>query len=152
MSVTVSGWYGSTLHDLLFSAQLAVDLSVTTNKVALYTNSLTPNFALAGDTGYSASPYTSNEISGTGYTAGGAAVASPTLTENPTGTISWDIANTSWTTSTITNARAAYIYANALSAKNGIVLITFGADYSTSAGTFTIQWASAGVAGFTFHG
>jgi hypothetical protein len=145
MAVTQSGIFLSTMHDILFSQQLAVDLSLTTNKCALYTNSITPNFAVAGDTGYSAAPYTTNEISGTGYTAGGSVVASPTLTENPTAYLAWAIANISWTTSTITNARCAYLYANALTNKNGIALITFGADYSTTAGTFQIQWASGGI-------
>jgi hypothetical protein len=151
VAVTQSGLYGATLHDILFSQQLAVDLSLTTNKVALYTNSITPNFALAGDTGYSAAPYTTNEIAGTGYTAGGAAVASPTLTESPTAYLAFGMANVAWTTSTITNARCAYVYANALTNKNGICLITFGADYSTTAGTFTVQWASGGLWAIQLH-
>lgn len=149
MAVTVSGLYYNTFHDILFSQQLAVDLSLTTNKVALYTNSLTPNFD--SDTGYSAAPYTSNEISGTGYTAGGAAVTSPAIADSPTGTLAFSIGNVSWTTSTITNARCALLYAAALTNKNCVALTNFGADYSTSAGTFTIQWATAGLFTIQLH-
>jgi hypothetical protein len=57
----------------------------------------------------------------------------------------YDAADTSWTTSTITNARCALIYADALAGNNAICLVNFGADYSTSAGTFTIQWAATGI-------
>lgn len=143
MAVTASGLFVANFIDILDGTQLAVDLSLTTNKVALFTNSITPNFST--DVGYGAAPYNANEISGTGYTAGGAAVASPTITESPTGTLKYDMADAAWTTSTITNARCALVYADALTGNNAIVLVNFGADYSTSAGTFTIQWATGGV-------
>ncbi len=151
MAVTQSGVFGASLAAVLNNTQLAVNLSLTTNKVAMFTNSITPNFALAGDTAYNVSPYNANEVSGTGYTAGGIVVASPTLTENPTGYLSWLIANSSWTTSTITNARCALHYADALAGKNAISLLNFGADYSTTAGTFTIQYASGGIWALQFH-
>lgn len=143
MAVTASGLFLLTWIDILDATQLAVDLSLTTNKVALFTNSITPSFS--ADTAYGVSPYNANEVSGTGYTAGGAAVASPTLTESPTGSMMYDLADTSWTVSTITNARAGLFYADALAGNNAICLINFGADYSTVAGTFTIQWASTGM-------
>jgi hypothetical protein len=143
MAVTASGLFLPTFIDILDGTQLAVDLSLTTNKVAMFTNSITPNFS--SDTGYGAAPYNANEVSGTGYTAGGAAVASPTITDSPTGTLKFDLADTSWTTSTITNARCALFYADALAGNNAICLVNFGADYSTVAGTFTIQWASGGM-------
>jgi hypothetical protein len=143
MAVTASGLFVANFIDILDGTQLAIDLSLTTNKVALFTNSITPNFST--DTGYGASPYDANEISGTGYTAGGAAVASPTITESPTGTLKFDLSDSAWTTSTITNARCSLLYADALSGNNAICLVNFGADYSTSAGTFTIQWPSGGM-------
>lgn len=143
MAVTVSGLYLPTWIDILDATQLAVDLSLTTNKLALFTNSITPNFS--SDTAYAVAPYNANEVSGTGYTAGGAAVASPTVTESPTGTLMYDLADTSWASSTITNARAALHYSNALSPKAAIALVNFGADYSTSNGTFLITWAAGGL-------
>jgi hypothetical protein len=57
----------------------------------------------------------------------------------------WDGTDSAWTTSTITNAHCALIYADALAGNNAIVLVNFGSDYSTSAGTFTIQWATTGI-------
>jgi hypothetical protein len=142
VAVSASGMFVANLVDILDATQLAVDLSLTTNKVALFTNSITPNFD--SDVGYGAAPYNANEVSGTGYTAGGVAVASPTVT-GASGNVTYDIADTSWSSSTITNARAALIYANALTNKNGIVLVNLGADYSTVNGTLSIVWSASGV-------
>lgn len=143
MAVTVSGLFVANWIDIVDASQLAIDLSLTTNKVAMFTNTITPNFST--DTAYNVAPYNANEVSGAGYTAGGAAVASPTITESPTGTLMFDLADTSWTSSTITNARCALLYANALTPKSAICLVNFGADYSTSNGTFSIVWASGGL-------
>lgn len=143
MAVTVSGLYIPTWEDILDATQLAVDLSLTTNKIALFTNSITPSFS--ADTAYGVAPYNANEVSGTGYTAGGAVVASPTLTESPTRSLMFDLADQSWATSTITAARFALLYADALAGNNAICGINLGADYSTVAGTFLITWASTGM-------
>lgn len=143
MAVTVSGLFVPTWLDILDTTQLAIDLDLETHKVAMFTNTITPNFST--DTAYGVAPYNANEVSGTGYTAGGALLTSTTVTESPTGTLMWDAADTSWTTSTITNARCALAYADALAGNNAIVLVNFGADYSTVAGTFTIQWAAGGI-------
>jgi hypothetical protein len=143
MAITVSGLYIVTWIDVLDTTQLAVNLNLTTHKVAMFTNSITPNYST--DTAYGAAPYNANEVSGTGYTAGGATIGSTTVTESPTGTIMWDGADVSWTTSTITNARGGLIYADALAGDNALCLVNFGADYSTVAGTFLIQWAAGGI-------
>lgn len=143
MAVTVSGLFVLTHIDVYDATQLAVNLIGDTVNVAMFTNTITPNFS--SDTAYGVAPYNANEVSGTGYTAGGAALASKTLTESPTGTMMYDAANTSWTTSTITNARCALVYDDTLAGNNAIVLVNFGADYSTSAGTFEIQWALGGI-------
>lgn len=143
MAVTVSGLYVANVIDILDATQLAVDLSLTSNKISLFTNSITPNFST--DVGYGAAPYNANEVSGAGYTAGGQVVASPTLTESPPGTVMYDLADESWTTSTITAARFALFYADALAGNNAICGINLGADYSTVAGTFLITWAATGM-------
>lgn len=143
---TTSGLFIATWTDLLDTTQLAIDLDLETHKVAMFTNTLTPNFST--DTAYGVSPYNANEVSGTGYTAGGTVLTSTALSESPTGTIMYDAADTSWSTSTITSARGALIYADALAGNNAILLVSFGADYSTSAGTFTIQWAAGGITTF----
>ena len=142
MAVAGSGLFVVNFIDVLDATQLAIDLSLSTNKWALFTNTITPNYTT--DTAYGVAPYNANEISGTGYTAGGAVTASPTLTGSA-GIVTYDQADTSWTTSTITNARCALLYADALVGNNAICLVDFAADYSTSAGTFTIQWNASGV-------
>lgn len=143
MAVTASGLFVPTWMDILDTTQLAIDLDLETHKVAMFTNTITPNFST--DTAYAVAPYNANEVSGAGYTAGGALLTTTTVSESPAGTLMWDAADTSWASSTITNARCALIYADALVGKNAICLVNFGADYSTVSGTFTIQWAAGGI-------
>ena len=143
MSITASGLFLATWIDVLDTTQLALDLDLETHKVAMFTNSITPNFST--DTAYAVSPYNANEVSGTGYTAGGTALTTTTVTESPTGSIMWDAADTSWASSTISSARGALIYADALAGNNAICLVNFGADYSTTSGQFLITWASTGI-------
>lgn len=152
MAVTVSGLFIATWEDILDATQLAIDLSLTTHKLALFSNSITPNFST--DTAYGVAPYNANEVSGTGWASGGVALSaaatggtstSPTLTESPTGSLMYDMGDVSVASTTLTNARCALLYADALAGNNAIVLVNFGADYSTVAGTFGIQWAATGV-------
>src|SRR5262245_56149537 len=140
-----SGMYVTPWIDIFDASQLAVDFSLTTHKWALYTNTLTPNFST--DASYSSS----NEISGTNYTAGGRTIAagggSPTTTESPTGTIMYDQNDMTWPTATFT-ARGGILYADALTTPTADALIvaqTYGADITATAGTFTIQFNSLGV-------
>jgi hypothetical protein len=141
MAVTASGLYVLTFRDILKQA-LAIDLTAATHKVAMYTNSLTPD--LNADTGYTVSPYTSNEVSGTGYVSGGTTLVTPTLTAS-SGNLTFDATDVSWPSSTITNARCALVYAAGATNRNNICLINFGGDYSTSNGTFTLQFSPSGI-------
>ncbi len=143
MAVTASGLFLLTFIDVLDTTQLALDLDLETHKLAMFTNTITPSFS--ADTAFAVSPYNANEVSGTGYTTGGTAVTSTALDESPTGTVRYDAADTSWASSTITSARCGLLYADALAGNNAIMLVNFGADYSTNNGTFTVQWASGGL-------
>ena len=143
MAVTASGLFVATWTDILDTTQLAVNLDLETHKVAMFTNTITPDFS--ADTAYGVSPYDANEVSGTGYTAGGTELTTTALSESPTGTIMYDAADTAWSSSTIASARCALIYADALAGNNAILLVNFGGDYSTTAGTFTIQWNASGI-------
>lgn len=146
MAVTVSGMYVTNWIDTLDTSALGFNFQLTTHKIALHSNSLTPNFS-------SGAGWTNgNEVSGTGWAAGGPTIAtvsgSPTLTESPTGSIMYDMNDVSAATTTLSNARCCIIYADAITTPTAdpmIVLVNFGADYSTSAGTFGIQWAATGV-------
>lgn len=148
MAFSSSGLYVANWIDILDATQLAIDLSLTTHKLALYNNTLTPNFST--DASYSAT----NEVSGTGWPAGGVALSaaasgggstSPTTTESPTGTLMYDMADVAVSGTTLTNAHGVILYADALAGNNLIVAVTFGADFSTNNGIFGIQWAAGGV-------
>jgi hypothetical protein len=151
MAITASGLYCATFVDILDATQLAIDLSLDTHKLALFSNTITPDFN--ADTAYGVAPYNANEVSGVGWAAGGVALSaaasgggstSPTLT-TAAGTMKYDMDDVAVATTTLTNARGALLYAEALAGNNAIVLINFGADYSTVAGTLGIAWNIAGV-------
>lgn len=138
MAFSASGLYFPTWRDILDTTQMAINLDLTTHKCALYTDTKTPNYS--SDTVYSAT----NEVSSANYTAEGTALTGTSVTESPTGTLMWDSTlNPSWTPVTFT-AHGAIIHATALT-KECIVGVTFGADYTATAGTFTVTWAAGGI-------
>jgi hypothetical protein len=113
-----------------------IDFDSDTFKCMLVTSSYTPN----KDTDDFRNDVT-NEVSGTGYTAGGAAA---TFTVNAIDTtndrIEITLGAVSWPTSTIT-ARGAVYYKSrggASSADELVAYIDFGSDISSSAGTFAL--------------
>lgn len=132
--------YGLAMQSIL---NKEIDWDSDTIKVMLCTSSYTPN----QDTHRYKSDIT-NEVTGTGYTAGGATLASCTFSYNSgTNTLTLDAADTSWTSSTIT-ARYAVIYDSTPGSdatRPLIGYVNFGADVSTTAGTFSIVWDSAGI-------
>jgi len=83
-----------------------------------------------------------NEISGTGYTAGGAALATKAVTQGAT--TKWDADDTQWTSATFT-AYHAVLYDDTLVNDDLIGSIDFGGAKSVSAGTFKIQWHVNGI-------
>lgn len=143
MAVTASGLFVSTWIDILDTTQLAVDLDLETHKIALFSDTITPNFST--DTAYGVAPYNANEVSGTGWAAGGVALTTTTVTESPTGTLMWDATDVSETSTTLTNAMCGLVYADALAGNNAIVLVDFVTAVSTVAGTLTITWAAGGI-------
>lgn len=93
-----------------------------------------------------------NEVTGTGYTAGGATIATATISyDSGTNVFKLDGADVSWTTSTIT-ARYGVIY-DSTPGTNAtrplIAYVDFGENVSSSAGTFSITWDAAGIATIT---
>jgi len=139
MAWTASGLYVLNWIDILDATQLAIDTSLTSHKWALYNNTETPNYST--EVSYSAT----NEVSGTGYTAGGQTIVSPTTTESPAGTLMYDMADQVWASPTSVTARGAKLYADLLAGNNLIVGVNFGSDFTSTAGTFTIQFAATGV-------
>ncbi len=104
-----------------------------TFKIALFTSAATLD---ATTTAYS----TSNEASGTGYTAGGNTLTNVTPTSSGT-TAFTDFADTTWTSASVT-ARGALIY-NSTEADAAVVVLDFGSDKTSTAGDFTIQFPTA---------
>lgn len=104
-----------------------------TFKIALYTSTATLG---ATTTAYSAT----NEITGTGYTAGGNTLVSVSPTTSGT-TAFVDFADTTWSSASIT-ANGALIY-NANSSNASVVTLAFGADKTSSNGDFTIVFPVA---------
>lgn len=144
-AVTVSGMYITAWKKQSDGSDVVIDWVNDVIKNALYTNSLTPNFST--DTLYGSAPYTSNEVTGTGYTAGGATLASKTFTESPTGSLMYDAADPAWTTATFSGVRCSLAHDTTLSTPLDpvLVLVNFGADFAVTAGTFTEQLASTGM-------
>ncbi len=139
MAITASGLFGLTLEKC-FNNGAAIDLEAEDNKVAMITDSATPNF----DTHDFWDDLSANEVSGAGYTAGGKAYTGTELTLSG-GTLTYDAADVSWTTSTITSAMAAVGYADSVASDPLIFLSDFVTAASTTAGTFTIQWNASGI-------
>ena len=135
-----SGLYGITLLNALKN-DLALDLDDTTAdrfKAMLVTSSYTPNFGT-----HDFKSDVTNEVSGTGYDAGGKSLTSVTLTQSG-GTITFDAADLTWAASTIT-ARGAVVYDDSLTNDPLICYIDFGADKSSSAGDFVLSFNASGI-------
>ena len=90
----------------------------------------------------STTAYTSsNEVSGTGYSAKGSSLTRVNPTSSGT-TAFTDFADLSFTSATIT-ARGALIYNEDTSGDTSVCVLDFGSDKTSTAGTFTIQFPTA---------
>lgn len=120
----------------------SIDLDTDTIKVALVTSAYTPN----QDT-HDFFDDVTNEVSGTGYTAGGASLASKAVTTDTTDNEGvFDAADVVWSTATVT-ARGAVIYKSTGTASTSALIcyLDFGSDQSSSAADFTIAWNAEGI-------
>ena len=106
----------------------------STFNLALYTSSATLG---AATTAYT----TSNEVSGTGYTAKGGALTRVDPTTSGT-TAFTDFADLTFSSSTIT-ANGALIFNDTASGDPAVAVLAFGGDKSSTNGDFTIQFPTA---------
>src|SRR5512139_1989522 len=147
MAVTAF-WYGQAIMQAFGSGSAGnapnIDFLSDTIKVLLCTSTYTP----AQDTHVFHSDITNEVANGNGYTTGGATLANKTLGYTAgTNVIKFDADDVSWTSSTIT-ARYAVIYDDTPATSGTKPLlgyVDFGADQSTSNGTFTITWSADGI-------
>jgi hypothetical protein len=116
-------------------ARGAIDFDTDTFKVMLVSSAYSPN----KDTDLKRSAVT-NEVSGTGYTAGGVTSACTVTKDTANDRVTLSFAAVNWATSTIT-ARAAVIYKSrggASSADELVCYVDFGGDVSSSSATFSL--------------
>jgi hypothetical protein len=124
--------YNSAIDDM---ARGAIDYDTDSFKAMLVTSAYTAN----KDTDLKRSAVT-NEVSGTGYTAGGVASACTVTKDTANDKVTLQFAAVSWTSSTIT-ARALVIYKSrggASSADELVAYNDFGSDVASSGGTFSV--------------
>ena len=148
MAISGSGLFVATIIDVFDPTALSINLTSNEDlKAALFTNSITtPNLTTA--VGYGAAPFNANEVSGTGYTTGGATLTGTTFAGN-SGVATFDADDVTWSSSTLTGVRGVLIYDDSQDSDNGIVLVDLGQDYATSNGNFVVQWDSDGIFALT---
>lgn len=121
-----------------------VDIIDDTIKVMLLTSSYTPN----QDTDDYVDDIVANEVTGTGYTAGGPTLANDTLTYTAgTNTLMYDADDVALTTSTIT-ARVAAVYDSTPATNATRPLLCYqlsSSDIVSTGGTFSIVWNASGI-------
>ena len=105
----------------------------STFKLALFTSSATLG---ASTTAYA----TTNEATGTNYTAGGANLTRVDPSSSGTTALT-DFADLTFSTATVT-ANGALIY-NSSASDAAVIVLAFGGDKTSTAGDFTIQFPTA---------
>ncbi len=125
-----------------------IDLDSDTIKLMLLTSSYTPN----QDTHDYLDDVVANEVTGTGYTAGGATLANKSVTyDSANNVFIFDADDVTWASSTIT-ARYAVLY-DATPGTNAtrplIGYVDFSSDQSSTSGNFTVTWDATGIVRIT---
>lgn len=140
MSITASGLYGLSLEKA-FIDTLGESFEAEDNKVLLVTDSYTPNFGT-----HDFRDDLTNEVSGTGYSAGGSALTGTELTHSG-GVMTFDATDVSWASSTITDAMALVHYFNVGSAGTDPLgfLLDFVNVVSSSSGTLSVVFSASGI-------
>lgn len=137
--------YGEAVEALV---EGGIDLNTDNFRMALVTSSYTPN----QNTHDTWSDVSANEVAnGNGYTTGGAAVT-VTGQANTNLVYTWDIADVSWASSTITAKYAVIVRsANGTSLQASDLLVCYcdldegGGSLSTTSGTFQVTISASGV-------
>jgi hypothetical protein len=111
-----------------------VHASGDTYKIALFTSSATLG---ASTTAYAST----NEVEGTGYTAGGISLTG--FSSGLSGSTAYiTFTDAAWSNATIT-ARGALIY-NSSKSNKAVAVFDFGQNVSSTSGTFTVDFPAAG--------
>lgn len=134
------------------TAVATFNLGSHTFKVALYTNSITPdNDVTAANTAYNVGQWaTANEQFETGQWAqAGVALTSPTVSVATADVVFWDASDTaSGSGADLTNVFGCLVYDDTLTtpvADQGVCYNYFGGSNSVVNGTFTVVWSANGI-------
>lgn len=138
---TTSKVYGPSLLSLLNGE---IDFDTNTIKALLLTSGYTPN----QDTHRYRSDLTSEVASGNGYATGGVTLTGKTVTyDAATNTVTIDADDPAWPASTITCRYIVFYRDTGTAATSALISwADFGADQSSTAGTFTYQIPTTGIA------
>lgn len=113
-------------------AMNAIIVSGNTYKLAFFNSSYTTTTATYG---------TTNEVTGTGWSAGGATLSG--LSTSSSGSTAWgDFADVSVSTVTVTGVRFLVLY-DATDNNEVRAVYDLGSDYAATAGTVAITWPTA---------
>ena len=124
MSITGSGLYGLSLEKALIDT-LGESWEAEDNRVLMVTDTYTPDF-----NAHDFYADITNEVTGTGYTAGGELLTTTEITLSG-GVLTFDAADVAWTTSTIANAMAGVLKTTVSgSATDQLILLS---DFVTAA-------------------
>lgn len=115
-----------------------IDLEADTVKCMLLNNShsFSATDNVIGDV-------SANEVSATGYTAGGATLANKSVTQGSS--TKFDADNTAWTVSTTLTAYFAVLWDDTIATDDLICCFDFGGAITVPSGTFTINWNASGI-------
>jgi hypothetical protein len=151
---TNSGLFVSTMRDALDTTGLGVDYLLTTHKLALFNSTAYAAITYNEDPArYGTAPFAANECYGTNWAQGGvllSAAATGGTSTAPTfvvssGSLVYDMADVNVASVTVANARGVLLYADALTNKEALLFVDFGATYSAGDGAFNIKWGVGGV-------
>jgi hypothetical protein len=143
MAITASGVYGLTEEKrMINTAGISLE-SETLVKGLLVQDAYTPSYDV-----HDFRDDITNEVSGTGYTAGGVVLTGTEVTVGSpaAGQTKWDHNDPTWPASTITNAMALVDYYNVGTAATDMLhlLLDFVTAVSTTNGLLTVQLAANG--------
>jgi hypothetical protein len=132
MAISSSGAFYLTFRDIYLN-DTAVDMVADAITMALYTNSITPNFDT--NTGKGAAPFNANEV-GTAT-----ALTSPAFSVIATNKLKYTSSPVAFPSATFTGARGGLLFDDTITtpvADPVLVLLNFGADFGVTAGVLTV--------------
>ena len=122
----------------------AINLETDDIKLALITSTLAPNRTATAVWG----TYSANEVSGTGYTAGGASLSGPELIlASNVATFDDDDSDITWSQNGagFTDARYGILYSDTATTDEAIGFLDLGADVGNVAGDLVVSFNASGI-------